>query len=195
MLKNTLSVGKQLKELLGTEHFDALVEEAKAAAEKAEASTTRLSDAELAALHGYTDHTRPDGENDYQVINGALRDGSREELKLLAPYINALIYALEKLPDYAGDVTRVTNLPQHVAETLAPGGTYSDPAFMSTATGLSRFRGKYLFFIKSKTGKYIAPLSMYPYQHEVLYPPGKEFIIEAVRETAGGKVEVDLKEK
>ncbi|MBF0425045.1 MAG: hypothetical protein HQL66_04390 [Magnetococcales bacterium] len=183
--------------LLGSEQVQAMAKEGRAAAKAggvAAETLADLSDCEVAALHGYTDHSKPSGQNAYEFLNHALRKEDRRELAALSPYIETIKSGLAKLPDYAGPVSRVTDLPAEVVKTLIPGKEYSDKGFMSTAAGLSDFRGKYMFFIESKTGKRIEFFSRYPDQREVLYTPGKEFKIVSVTPMANGMVEVVLKE-
>ncbi len=183
--------------LLGPEQVQAFAVEGRAAAQAAGVAAetlAALSDCEVAALHGYTDHSKPAGQNAYEILNNALRTGSDAEQERLAPYIETIKAGLAKLPDYEGPVSRVTNLPPEVVKTLTPGGPYHDDAFMSTAAGLSDFKGKYMFFIESKSGKRIEFFSRYPEQREVLYTPGEEFKIVSVTPMANGMVEVVLKE-
>ncbi|MBF0426148.1 MAG: hypothetical protein HQL66_10070 [Magnetococcales bacterium] len=183
--------------LLGPEQVQAFAVEGRAAAQAAGVAAetlAALSDCEVAALHGYTIHTRPAGENDYEILNHALRTGSDAERERLASYIETIKAGLAKLPDHAGPVSRVTNLPPEVVRRLIPGEIYSDPAFMSTAIGMSNFEGKYMFFIESKTGKHIEFFSRYPKQREVLYTPGKEFKIISVTPRSDGRVEILLEE-
>ncbi|MBF0135503.1 MAG: ADP-ribosyltransferase domain-containing protein [Magnetococcus sp. DMHC-1] len=128
------------------------------------------------------------------MINEALRSGNETELARLAPLIETLKSALSKLPDYGDDVVRATDLPEGVAEGIVPGGIYSDAGFMSTAIGETGFEGKYMFFIKSKTGKWIEPFSFYPEQREVLYAPGKEFNIISVTPGENDVIDVEMEE-
>ncbi|MBF0425281.1 MAG: hypothetical protein HQL66_05640, partial [Magnetococcales bacterium] len=159
-------------------------------------STHDLSVVDLAALRYYTGLTPgKSGERNHDVINKALRNRNRQELKRLAPAIDSLETALAKLPDYAGDVTRATDLPDDVVGDIFPGGVYRDPGFMSTAIGETSFSGEYMFFIKSKTGKWVEPFSFHPEQKEVLYPPGGEFTIISVTPGDDGKILVELEEK
>ncbi|MBF0426825.1 MAG: hypothetical protein HQL66_13500 [Magnetococcales bacterium] len=183
--------------LLGSSRVRAMAEEGRAAAlagGMAAETLAALSDCEVAALHGYTDHRKPAGQNAYEILNRALRKEDREELAVLSPYIETIKSGLAKLPDYAGPVSRVTDLPAEVVKTLIPDGPYRDKGFMSTAAGLSNFDGKYMFFIESKTGKRIEFFSRYPEQREVLYTPGKEFKVVSVTPMPDGRVEVFLKE-
>ncbi|MBF0135505.1 MAG: ADP-ribosyltransferase domain-containing protein [Magnetococcus sp. DMHC-1] len=183
------------RKLLGDARVNLLAQDARQAAEKSGVSIARLAVVDLASLRNYTGLTPSADQRSYQVINGALRSGDEAELARLAPLIETLKSALAKLPDYVGDVVRATDLPENIAESIVPGGIYSDAGFMSTAIGETSFKGKYLFFIKSKTGKWIEPFSFYPEQKEVLYPPGAGFVIRDVRKLDDGTIEVDLKER
>ncbi|MBF0136754.1 MAG: hypothetical protein HQL65_10980 [Magnetococcales bacterium] len=184
------------RKFLGDERVNILAQDAQQAAKRRDVSTAPLSIVDLASLRNYTGLTQVEGgERNHQLMNTALRSGDRAELKRLAPMILTLEAALANLPNYEGDVVRATNLPESVAKDIVPGGVYSDAGFMSTAIGETKFKGKYMFFIKSKTGKWIEPFSFYPDQREVLYPPGVEFVIRDVRRLDDGTVEVDLKEK
>ncbi|MBF0135895.1 MAG: ADP-ribosyltransferase domain-containing protein [Magnetococcus sp. DMHC-1] len=183
--------------LLGPERIKLLAEEGWKAAKAAGVSAdilASLSNAEVAALHGYTDHSKPVGQNDYEILNKALRTGSDTEREALAPYVETIKAALAKLPNHAGAVSRITDLPDDVVKSLTPGGSYRDKGFMSTAIGMSGFKGKYVFFIKSRTGKHIESFSRYPRQQEVLYIPERKFQIISVNTRADGKVAVVLEE-
>ncbi|MBF0136523.1 MAG: ADP-ribosyltransferase [Magnetococcus sp. DMHC-1] len=180
---------------LGKEQVQILAQNARAAAEKAGLSTATLSIVDLATLRNYTGLTQTHtGERNHQQINRALRNENRAELIRLAPLIATLEAALAKLPNHVGDVVRATDLPENVANHIVPGGTYSDAGFMSTAIGETGFKGKYMFYIKSRTGKWIEPFSFYPEQKEVLYPPEKEFTIKDVEEGLNNKIKVWLEE-
>ncbi|MEO5369478.1 MAG: ADP-ribosyltransferase [Magnetococcus sp. DMHC-1] len=183
------------RKFLGDERVNILAQDAQQTAAKVGVSMITLSTVDLASLRNYTGLTPASDKRNYQMINDALRSGNEKELERLAPVIETLKSALSKLPSYVGDVVRATDLPESVAKDIVPGGVYSDAGFMSTAIGKTDFKGKYMFSIKSRTGKHIAPFSFYPDQNEVLYHPGTEFTIEAVWQLADGTIEVDLKEK
>ncbi|MBF0135507.1 MAG: hypothetical protein HQL65_04650 [Magnetococcales bacterium] len=182
------------RKLLGNARVNLLAQDARQAAEKSGVSIARLAVVDLASLRNYTGLTPSADQRSYQMINEALRSGNEAELARLAPLIETLKSALAKLPDYVGDVVRATDLPEGVAEGIVPGGIYSDAGFMSTAIGETSFEGKYMFFVKSKTGKWIEPFSFYPEQKDVLYPPGVEFEIMRVKVEQEDRVNVWLEE-
>ncbi|MEO5369528.1 MAG: ADP-ribosyltransferase [Magnetococcus sp. DMHC-1] len=182
------------RKLLGNARVNLLAQDARQAAEKSGVSIARLAVVDLASLRNYTGLTPSADKRNYQMINEALRSGNEAELARLAPLIETLKSALAKLPDYVGDVVRATDLPEGVAEGIVPGGIYSDAGFMSTAIGETSFEGKYMFFVKSKTGKWIEPFSFYPEQKDVLYPPGVEFEIMRVKVEQEDRVNVWLEE-
>ncbi|MFI6995928.1 hypothetical protein [Nocardia sp. NPDC050175] len=84
--------------------------------------------------------------------------------------------ALDKLPDYHGPVTRVTDLPPDVLATYREGATITEKGFTSTTpAGVAAERGgavelRYL----SQTGKDITPYSA-PGNPEILFPSGTRF--------------------
>ncbi|MBF0425283.1 MAG: hypothetical protein HQL66_05650 [Magnetococcales bacterium] len=187
---------KKFRQLVGDERVNALARDARQSAIGYGQSTHDLSVVDLAALRYYTGLTNIEGgERNHQLINSALRNEDLEEANRLAPVIETLKTAIAKLPDMAADVVRATDLPDHVAEGIAPGSICSDAGFMSTAIGETKFKGKYMFFIKSRTGKWIEPFSFHPEQKEVLYPPGREFTIISVTPGDDGKIKVELEEK
>lgn len=84
-------------------------------------------------------------------------------------------------------------LPPALAESLVPGATFCDPAFMSTTTSDQITRefmggsssenqdGRLLFRIESKTGVDISRVSTKKHEAEVLFLPGTLFRIRSVK--------------
>ncbi|WP_330228762.1 ADP-ribosyltransferase [Nocardia sp. NBC_00508] len=111
--------------------------------------------------------------------NGALRRGNvtPEQQR----YIDDLNRALDKLPDYRGPVTRVTNLePEEIAayrRAWERGEGHTDPAFTSTSpltNGGGVRDGNVEFQIFSQTGKDITQYSA-PGNPEILFKSGTPF--------------------
>lgn len=98
-------------------------------------------------------------------------------------HVNYLIQnidrALEKLPDFEGQVYRGVNLrPDEVAQ-IAKGAIYTAPTYMSTSK-TQPFPKAYRMVIKTKTGKDISGLAAIKNEDEVLIRKGTQFKIDDI---------------
>ncbi|WP_083864429.1 ADP-ribosyltransferase [Nocardia brevicatena] len=110
----------------------------------------------------------------HMELNKPLQNGTLTDLE--RDRVDALQRALSKLPDYHGIVRRDTNLRPDELDRYQRGAVITEKRFTSTTAGEeATFPGKVEFRIISKTGKYIAPYSYTPREHEVLFRPGDQF--------------------
>jgi len=128
-----------------------------------------MSENEYVALAMYTG-------NYYQQINAALRSMKIQELKKYRVLIKFILSALSKLKNFEGYVKRGTSLKPEAIGNCQEGALFADRGFLSTSTA-GGFGGSFRFLVKPKTCKYIAPLSNYPNEEEVLCLPGTVFQI------------------
>ena len=96
--------------------------------------------------------------------------------------IEAIKNALQKLPAYEGPVIRGTDLPPEVIDQYRPGEIITEHAFLSTTTNPAvarspTFAGNVEFRIMSNTGRDISSFSVFPGEHEVLFPAGTKFLV------------------
>ncbi|MGY0500865.1 ADP-ribosyltransferase [Nocardia sp. FBN12] len=129
---------------------------------------TQLSQREIDEIADYTGST-------HQKLNGELRSG--EVTPATQQRVDTLNSALDKMPDYRGGVTRVTDLPPEVLAKYKEGGSVTEDAFTSTsplANGGGVRSGQVEMQIFSKTGKDITEHSA-PGNPEVLFRSGTEF--------------------
>lgn len=184
---------RAFRDLLGQQKYESTLAGAEQAISASSETRKRLSQAELVAIHGYTTETTIGKLSDFQVINGALRQGDKAELERLAPYIETVKAGLEKLPYHRGFVERVTTLPASVVDAMDEGKAFFDPAFLSTSQGYSKFPGDHRLIINSRVGRRIDGYSRFPDEDEVLFPPGHKFkVTKAWRE--GREVTIYLKD-
>lgn len=136
----------------------------------------KLDNLDKKAIHGYT-------RSIYGPVNKMLRKQTttsgrsaiRDDLLPAAQaYVDTLVQALDKLPNYTEPTTRGMELVD--TSIFKTGDTFVDPGFLSTSYG-SGFFGNVKMFIKGKTGKLIERLSNYTNEKEVLFKPGTRFKI------------------
>jgi hypothetical protein len=129
------------------------------------------------ALKHYTGHG-------YKEVNKALRTGvipakQRKHIDTVNGALNKLSHSkgFHKAWTYRG-----TNLPEEIAETLQPGSTFVELAFMSTSSKEEKaFQDKdYFFMIKSKTGVDVRDHSSVEHEAEILFRPGTSFKVLTV---------------
>lgn len=137
---------------------------------------------EAMSIYAYT-------EDLFKIINPALR-GKTNHLKQIAAVIKQLDLGLSKLPPYQGVVLRGVNLPKNM--TLKIGGTFSDPAYLSTSTS-NPYGGTHQFIIHSKTGRQVEMFSPNPDEKEVLFKRNTPFKIIDIR-NSNGVILVELAE-
>ncbi len=144
-----------------------------------------LTDAEIAMLGTYTGHG-------HKVLNAALREKGIN-LKEVRPFIETLNSALQKLPNYAGLVTRSSTWmpPSELAEHQV-GNIVTYPAY--TSASARGGAGRLLFKIRSKSGKQLFKLSMNPVEDEVLFLPGTRFKVLKRTDFEWGWTEFELEE-
>lgn len=147
---------------------------------KAIEGTGALTERELQAIDFYTGPGY-DSLNSYlrgiadKVANGT---ATRSELEA---YSKAVSEGLAKIPTYAGETLRGTNLPQGVLDSIDATGKFSDPAFLSSSTSESvaqgfRGGGNAMLHIDGTTGHDVASLAHYGKgEAEVLFDKGTDF--------------------
>lgn len=129
-------------------------------------------------------YTTQDG---YREINTALRSNNVSgEIQNRA---NSIVSGMSTIIPYIGRAYRGVDMPgqwvTNITEQISAPGTgrlriaFSDAAFLSASTQITgAFKSKSCrFVIQSKTGKSIAPYSVHPAEHEVLFPPLTQFTI------------------
>ena len=110
----------------------------------------------------------------YKSINSALRNGQKVD-------VNPIIEDLNSLPTHQGISYRGVSTSRLNIEV---GGTYSDPAFLSTskvrveALAYGNKENKTLLHIKGKSGRDVSSISRFPEEEEVLFPPSTLFMVE-----------------
>lgn len=137
-----------------------------------------LSEAELESIHRYS-------RSGYEPINDFLRLRWYPTWESLSDihYINS---GLQKLANFKGLTKRVIQTNDAGAAKIRarfiPGSTVRFAAFTSLSTSVMGYRKSGVqLYVYSKTCKYIAPLSHYPYEEEVLCPPGTAFKVIGLR--------------
>lgn len=115
----------------------------------------------------------------YTSINAALRSGDAEQIKRYQFIIDVINSGLNKIANYEGTVNRGLSLDANSLKEYCEGCTVTMKAFTSTSTQAG-FGGSQRFIIKSKTGAYIAPLSLHAGEEEVLFKSNTKFKILAV---------------
>ncbi len=112
----------------------------------------------------------------YREINKALR---KNTLKVdQYKYVKGLNNALDKLPEFKGQVWRKTDLPSDVAESLQPGNVAILRGFTSTSKSPNVWSGQYTFVIeKSFSGRDVAKISQHPHEQEVLFKSNTGFLV------------------
>ncbi len=171
--------------LMGREMYEETVAWAKTQRRRG-VSFADLTDAEIAAIRGYTGDAAEFGEGKevYRLLNSALRGG--RESQVVADYARVLGDALGKLPAHEGWTYRGASLPKDVAAGLIEGADFSDRGFLSVSTARHQaFSGDVVFHINSRTGRDIAPFSFYANEAEVLFRPGRKFRILKTDERDG----------
>ncbi len=156
-----------------------------------------LSSAEAAAITRYTDVTHYDDLNSYLRGN----DPGRYTADELASLSDDVSSGLQRLPAQPGETFRGTNLPDSVLDDLAPGGTFSDPAFFSSSEQASvaqgfRGDGNTMFHIEGQSGRDIQSLSVFNSgEAEILFDKATTFqVVDKVWNDAGGYWDIFLKE-
>ena len=145
-----------------------------------------LSMAELVAIVGYTGSY-------FSTLNSALRSGADGEHKAVIDTLNS---GLKKIASHKGIVVRrVSDLGKDL-ELLKPGATVQFKAFTSTTTRAEFASGTpFKFSIETCSGRYIAPISKYKGEEEVLLPSGAKLKVVSRKDGKDGYLaEFELKE-
>lgn len=128
----------------------------------------------------------------YRQINSALRNLDLQSLKNYKILIKFLMSGLNKLENYVGVTKRGSSLKSELTTFCEAGNAFADRGFMSTSVA-SGFGGEYRFILASATCKYVAPISTYSQEEEVLCLPGTLFQVRYFNDGPAGK-EVILQE-
>ena len=123
------------------------------------------------AIHSYT----TDGTYKlYDDYNRTLRSRRAADTKKYGPAIELINTALEKFPNYVGDVVRYDT--KKSVNSWTPGKIKNFKSYTSTSKKKGfKWKGNVKFFIKSKTGKYVGFISAFPNEEEVLFGPNTKF--------------------
>lgn len=124
--------------------------------------------------------------NLFATLNSDLRTKNSDswEYKLYLPYIGTMERALAKLKEHQQVVYRKAKLSPQIVEQYKVGETIVDPAYISTSRSKSYTnptnadRDRVVFEILSKSGKYVAPFSIYSNEEEVLFQPNRKFRVK-----------------
>lgn len=143
---------------------------------------------ELMALRGYTF-----GVDGYvnQTMRPWMAQSTIPNKTTMSPYAKSMASALQYMPKYAGSTYRGCPMPPGLADTYKVGAKFADPAFVSTTLSFDVAYNfswpdwdsddvSCMFIIKSKTGRNIAPFSIFPGEAEILFPPGASFKVTEV---------------
>ncbi len=174
---------QDFKQVFTNQRYDDYAREVKAVkAKKMELQNIPTED--LVAIKGYT-------SDDYKMLNTALRNNDKAELKRLEPYIEVAKSGLRQLPSFKGTVFRGTTLSPEQLAKYEPGKIVTEDAFTSTSIDKSAaFSGNTEFYIDSVKGKDISILSDYPNEKEILFKPYTKFEVLKVitDENTGNKI-------
>ena len=137
----------------------------------------------------------------HRLLNSGLRSGGPLWPSSLNDLDANLSHALDKLPDYDGRSYRGTNLRQEVLDSMQPGGTHTDPGYLSSSTDINmaesfRDRGdsNALITIDGKTGTDIEPFSSNRGESEILFTGGTTFEVVSKTQNPHGVWEIHLRE-
>ncbi|MBT9288295.1 ADP-ribosyltransferase [Prosthecodimorpha staleyi] len=118
---------------------------------------------------------------DYTPINNQLRSGEMtDDVRALNKEI---VSGMAKLPSYEGpSLTRLTDLPKHIADDYQAGNTVEPGGYSSTSTittgAMDFLGGEFLMRIAVKEGsggKDVQAFSNKQDENEILFPPGTKF--------------------
>ena len=139
----------------------------------------KLSPGEAVAIYTYT-------SDDYKKINGRLigyqppaNQVEEAQIKIMTEQATK---ALAKLDNYVGITKRGDKDFNGADAQFTKDNVFKIKAFWSTGVGFS-FPGMWQITINGKTGKDVKPISNYPKEAEVLFPPGTEFKVIARDDT------------
>jgi len=133
-----------------------------------------IPDEELVALRGYT-------TEDYDFINRALRaEQADAEISRIQPYLDNLNSGIERFPVFRGTVSRIesnTHVLYQEGEVVTMQGFTSTCGAGGKVT--KQIVGNTSLEIESLTGRDIRLISKHPAEAEVLFAPGKRFLVES----------------
>lgn len=184
-LRSKSDPGEELK-LSHMTDWENIIEEVRDAAKKRGGAALTLSDGELVAIRTYMD-------GHFNRINTAARKqkeasdwsfvSRKMERRLQAQYfsnevlIGQIISGLKKLPDFKGQVRRISQVtPKRLAK-FRPGRVITEWGVTSSSAngGTPPYEGNVIFVIKSKHGKLTDFLEIGAGESEVIFTPGTKF--------------------
>ncbi len=141
----------------------------------------KLKKEEVMGIYSYT-------TNDiYRKLNSVLRKGSKApaaDKKKYKPIVKIINSGLSKLPKYKGKVVRFEKKKSvsRFISAMKKGAPKLFKAYTSSSKKKGFcWSGNVKMVITSKTGRYIAPMSAYKSEDEVLFAPGTKFKITKVK--------------
>jgi hypothetical protein len=144
-----------------------------------------LDVAEVNAIKGYT-------ASEYVALNRGLRTPA--EQGKYESYKEELNAALDKIPDYKGEVHRGATLPEDVLQLHQIGSIVTYSGFTSTSVAHG-FGGAERIIIYSTHGKYIDAISSCHGEEEVLFKAGTKFkVLDRHQDTPGGEIDIIMEE-
>ena len=141
----------------------------------------KLKKEEVMGIYSYT-------TNDiYRKLNSVLRKGSKAtaaDKKKYKPIVKIINSGLSKLPKYKGKVVRFEK--KKSVSRFISAMKKGTPKLFKAYTSSSKkkkfcWSGNVKMVITSKNGRYIAPMSAYKSEEEVLFAPGTKFKITKVK--------------
>ena len=183
-----------------------------AAFTKAAEEVVTLTPEEMAALEGSTGLTAEELDAigrytgfQYAQLNSYLRGLEVDpwvaktmtpaEMEALAKSLSG---GLKNLPEFTGTTFRGTKLTEAQIDALGPGGTFSDPAFLSSSTDAAqaaKFRDNVMFKIEGTSGHDVDALSTMRGEKEILFDKGTKFDVVSKTWNPNGYWDITLKEK
>jgi hypothetical protein len=127
-----------------------------------------LTDAEIFSIKMYTGDF-------FSLLNPVLRMGTAPKLRKWQPVIGAINSGLAKLSEYKGTALRVQTMTKILSRQYCVGCIITMKAFTSTTLLSGIGDNDTVLEIKSKRGRYIAPLSTNEEEEEVLFRTGTKF--------------------
>ncbi|WP_157556028.1 ADP-ribosyltransferase [Nocardia acidivorans] len=152
--------------------------------------TAKLTSAEGRALYRYT-------EWDFVWINRRLREGGALSATE-ASRVGALRNALDKMPNFTGQVIRRADIEPAELEKYQPGRIVTEIGFTSTTKNpnapFEGRDGRVEWQIESKTGKDVSSYSFRPPEEEVLFRDGTQFYVSKRFNDSSGRIVVRMVE-
>jgi len=136
--------------------------------------TDSLTDAELQAIHNYTD-------SGYENLNGTLRKHAGkipDADDVLGVSSDTLERAIKKMPKHEGTVYRDIFIPsgdQALLDHYVEGKVIKETTWLSTSRDMNRVKRGTRWIINSKNGRDVQKLSRFHDEQEILFPPNTRF--------------------